>query len=47
MYPVDPQWARRRPSAWPAAGQGLSLPAAEVRRSQERWIDAWLRVVTR
>lgn len=48
MYPVDPQ-VRTPPSfrLAPQPGRPLSLPAAEVRRSQERWIDGWLRVVSR
>jgi len=48
MYPVLPQ--ARTPESFrlaPQPDKALSLPAAEVRRGQERWIDAWLRVVSR
>jgi thiamine transport system substrate-binding protein len=48
MYPVDPKV--RTPESFRLAPQpekSLSLPAAEIRRNQERWIDAWLKVVSR
>lgn len=48
MYPVDAQG--RTPESFrlaPRPGKTLNLPAAEVRRNQERWIAAWLRVVSR
>lgn len=48
MYPVDPQVGT--PDSFrlaPLPDRTLNLPAEQIRRSQERWIDAWLKVVSR
>jgi len=48
MYPVDPQVAT--PDSFrfaPEPERALQLPAAEVRNNRERWVKAWVKLVSR
>ena len=48
MYPVDPNV--QTPESFRYAPQpkhSLQLPAAEISKNQERWIKAWVKLVSR
>jgi thiamine transport system substrate-binding protein len=48
MYPVAP--AVDEPDSFrfaPKPKRSLQLPAADIRKNQERWIDAWVKLVSR
>jgi thiamine transport system substrate-binding protein len=48
MYPVTP--AVDEPDSFrfaPKPKRSLQLPAADIRKNQERWIDAWVKLVSR
>jgi thiamine transport system substrate-binding protein len=48
MYPVDPDVATPDSFSFaPRPEQALQLPAAEIRKNRDRWINAWVKQVSR
>jgi len=48
MYPVDPQVDTPESFRFaPEPERALQLPAAEVRNNRERWVKAWVKLVSR
>lgn len=48
MYPVDPTITTPESFSYaPKPERSLQLPAEEIRENQERWINAWVRLVSR
>ncbi len=48
MYPVDPDVITPESFRYaPKPERSLQLPAEEIRKNQERWINAWVKLVSR